>query len=188
MRGQPVLVARDLIKTYGGVAAVNGVSFTIPAGEVVALIGSNGAGKSTCFNMLSGQPAPSGGTIEVLGRDTSRMTPRAIWRRGVGRTFQVTATLTSMSVRENVVVALLSYERRIWSLRGVRDPSVKEKAHTLLERVGLREDAGRPASDLASGDLKRLELAIALANRPKLLLMTSRLLERRLASASTSCG
>jgi branched-chain amino acid transport system ATP-binding protein len=166
-----ILEARGLAKNYDGVAAVRDVSLIVDAGELVALIGPNGAGKSTCFNMLSGQHQPSAGTIHILGRDTTHMAPKAIWRLGVGRTFQITATFTSMSVRENVAVALLSHAHRIWSLAGVRAATIVDAADALLDLVGMRDAATRPSSELAYGDLKRLELAIALANEPKLLLM-----------------
>ncbi len=168
---EPVLQARDLAKSYGGVAAVRGVSFTVSAGEVVALIGPNGAGKSTCFNVLSGQNSPSSGDIRLLGRDTTGLRPSAIWRLGVGRTFQITATLASMSVRDNIIVARLSHLNRIWSLWGMRDPAMARSADALLTRVDLHDSADRAANELAYGDLKRLELAIALTNEPKLLLM-----------------
>jgi branched-chain amino acid transport system ATP-binding protein len=169
--GARLLEAERLAKNYDGVAAVRDVSFTVDAGEIVALIGPNGAGKSTCFNMLSGQNAPSAGVIRILGRDTTHMAPKTIWRLGVGRTFQITATFGSMSVRENVAVAILSHRGKTWSLVGARDAAVADAADSLLDLVGMRDAARRPSSELAYGDLKRLELAIALANEPKLLLM-----------------
>ena len=97
-----LLEVRDLAKAYGGVHAVRGVSLDVSPGEIVALIGPNGAGKSTCFDMLNGQTTPSAGRINLLGEDTTGKRPRAIWRLGVGRTFQITATFASMSVIENV--------------------------------------------------------------------------------------
>src|SRR5207253_5656392 len=109
------LEVRGLSKAYGGVQAVRGVSFTVDAGEVVALIGPNGAGKTTCFNMLNGQLSPDSGSVELDGQPLARRAPRDIWRLGVGRTFQITATFGSMSARENVQMALLSYQRRLSS-------------------------------------------------------------------------
>lgn len=166
-----ILRAEDLAKSYDGVAAVCGVSFEVAAGEVVALIGPNGAGKSTCFNMLSGQLRPTAGTVRIFGQTTNGMKPREIWRLGVGRTFQIAAAFMSMSVRENVLVALLSHRRRIWRLAGARSEALVHQADALLEHVGMGEAAARPATELAYGDIKRLELAVALANAPKLLLM-----------------
>jgi branched-chain amino acid transport system ATP-binding protein len=166
-----VLAAKGLTKSFGGVRAVRGVSFSIAAGELLAMIGPNGAGKSTCFNLLNGQLAPDAGAIELDGRSLAGLAPRAVWRLGVGRTFQITATFGSMSVRENVQVALLSHRRRLWSLLPIAPRCERAGADALLARVGMLEQAERPCAVLAYGDLKRVELAIALANRPRLLLM-----------------
>ncbi len=166
-----VLAVRDLSKAYGGVQAVHQVSFSVAAGELLAMIGPNGAGKTTCFNMLNGQVTPDAGQIEFEGRSLAGLAPRDIWRLGVGRTFQITATFGSMSVRENVQMALLSHHRRLWSLSALATRCQVEEANALLARVGMLEQAERPCAVLAYGDLKRVELAIALANRPRLLLM-----------------
>ncbi len=101
-----VLQVEGLHKAFGGVQAVADVSFAVSAGEMLALIGPNGAGKSTCFNMLNGQLAPDLGIVRLEGRDIVGLRPRAIWRLGVGRTFQITATFASLGVRENVQMAL----------------------------------------------------------------------------------
>ena len=165
------LEVRGLSKAYGGVQAVRGVSFAVDAGEVVALIGPNGAGKTTCFNMLNGQLRPDSGEIALAGRSVVGLRPHQVWRLGVGRTFQVTATFSSMTVRENVQVALLSHHRRLFSLRKPAARFQVDEADALLARVGIQEQAARPCAVLAYGDLKRVELAVALANRPRLLLM-----------------
>jgi branched-chain amino acid transport system ATP-binding protein len=166
-----VLSVSHLSKSYGGVQAVRDVSFTLAAGEMVAIIGPNGAGKTTCFNMLNGQLAPDSGEIRLGDASLAGLPPHRIARLGVGRTFQVTATFGSMSVRENVQTALLSHHRRNYSpWRQAREFFVEE-AEALLDRVVMREQADRLGAVLAYGDLKRLELAIALANRPRLLLM-----------------
>jgi branched-chain amino acid transport system ATP-binding protein len=166
-----LLEVKGLTKAFGGVRAVSEVTFSVEAGEILALIGPNGAGKSTCFNMLNGQLKPDGGSIALNGKPTIGMKPRQVWRMGVGRTFQITATFSSMTVRENVQMALLSHHRKLKNLWvRARDQFVAE-SDALLERVGMREQAQRPCSVLAYGDLKRLELAVALANAPKLLLM-----------------
>lgn len=166
-----LLTIKNLSKSYAGVSAVNGISFEVGAGEIVALIGPNGAGKSTCFGMLNGQIKPTRGEIFLDGQNIAGLPPRRIWRMGVGRTFQVTATFGSMTVVENVQMALLSERGR---LRGLWRPVhrlLREEALKLLERVGMVEQADRPCAILAYGDLKRLELAVALANMPRLLLM-----------------
>jgi branched-chain amino acid transport system ATP-binding protein len=166
-----VLAVRGLSKSYGGVQAVRDVSFSVAAGELLAMIGPNGAGKTTCFNMLNGQVPPDAGTIEFEGRSLAGLAPRRIWRMGVGRTFQITATFGSMTVRENVQMALLAHHRRLWSPFALAARSHVAEADALLARVGMLEQAGRPCAVLAYGDLKRVELAVALANQPRLLLM-----------------
>jgi branched-chain amino acid transport system ATP-binding protein len=133
------------------------------------MIGPNGAGKTTCFNLLSGQLRADAGSIRIEGQDLEGLAPRERFRLGVGRTFQVAETFGSITVRENVQLALLSRERRLgslWSSLGGAD-----EAAQFLARVGMGEQAERPCSMLAYGDLKRVELAIALAGRPRLLLM-----------------
>jgi branched-chain amino acid transport system ATP-binding protein len=165
------LVVRGLTKSYGGVHALRGVSFSVASGELVAIIGPNGAGKTTCFNLLNGQLTPDSGEIELDGQSLAGRAPRDIWRLGVGRTFQITATFGSMTVRENVQMALLSHERRLYSPFAAFSVLATPAADALLARVGMQEQATKPCAELAYGDLKRVELAIALANRPRLLLM-----------------
>jgi branched-chain amino acid transport system ATP-binding protein len=167
----PVLEVSDLRKSFGAVAALRGVSFTVGAGEVLAMIGPNGAGKSTCFAVLGGQLRPDGGRVTLLGRDVTGARPATLWRRGVGRIFQVTETFASMTARENVQVALLAHARRIWRFWRPAAGRLGAEAEALLRAVGLGEQAGRAAGALAYGDVKRLDLAVALAGHPRLLLM-----------------
>jgi branched-chain amino acid transport system ATP-binding protein len=166
-----LLSVEGLTKSYGGVHAVRSVSFDLKAGEILALIGPNGAGKSTCFDMVNGQNIPDSGRVTLLGQDTLGRKPREIWRLGVGRTFQITATFPTMTVRENVQVALVSYGRALFNFWSSTPQYAREEAGRLLDLVGMEGYAERPCGELAYGDLKRLELAVALANRPKLLLM-----------------
>ncbi len=166
-----ILEVTRLAKSFGGVEAVRGVSFQVVAGELLAMIGPNGAGKTTCFNMLNGQLAPDAGSVRLEDREIVGLPPRAVWRRGVGRTFQITATFASMSVRENVQVALLSHHRRLGAWWRPAAARYRDDADRLLRRVGMLEQADRACSVLAYGDLKRVELAVALANAPRLLLM-----------------
>ena len=166
-----VLAVSGLSKSFGGVQAVQNVSFEVGEGEMLAMIGPNGAGKTTCFNMVNGQLPPDRGTVRIGGADTGGRKPREIWRMGVGRTFQITATFASMTVRENVQMALISHHRQLASLWRRAASLHRPAAEALLERVGIREQADRACSVLAYGDLKRVELAMALANEPRLLLM-----------------
>ncbi len=166
-----VLKVLGLHKSFGGVQAVQDVRFDVAAGELLALIGPNGAGKSTCFNMLNGQLKPDSGQVMLHGQSLIGMAPRDIWRLGVGRTFQITATFNSMTVRENVQMALLSFNRQLMSLWRPANALFRDEAMALLDRVGMVDQAERPCGILAYGDLKRVELAVALANQPTLLLM-----------------
>jgi branched-chain amino acid transport system ATP-binding protein len=166
-----VLAVTGLAKAFGGVQAVGGVTFALAAGELLALIGPNGAGKTTCFNMLNGQLVPDAGKVVLEGRDVTGWKPRQIWRLGVGRTFQITATFGSMTVRENVQMALISHRRRSRALFPRAAAMFVDEAMALLERVGMADQYDRACGVLAYGDLKRVELAVALANKPKLLLM-----------------
>jgi len=166
-----LLVVEHLAKAFGGVRAVDDVSFSLKARELLAMIGPNGAGKSTCFNMVNGQLRPDAGRVLLDGRDIVGRPPHEIWRLGVGRTFQIAATFGSMKVVENVQMALVSRERRVYSMWRPASGHARDEAMALLERVGMSEQAQRPCGVLAYGDVKRVELAIALANRPKLLLM-----------------
>ncbi len=165
------LDVRNLRRSFAGVPAVVDVSFSVAPGEILALIGPNGAGKSTCFNMVGGQLRPDGGTMALDGAAIPAGSPRAIARLGVGRTFQVAATFGSMTLRQNLQVALLAHAGAAWRpWRPLRQQCAAE-ADALLAQVGMAEQAGRAAGVLAYGDVKRLELAMALANAPRLLLM-----------------
>jgi branched-chain amino acid transport system ATP-binding protein len=167
----PILSVRNLSRNFGAIKAVDNVSFDLAKGELLALIGPNGAGKSTCFNMLMGQLKPSSGTVQLMGKNIAGMQPRKIWRMGVGRTFQITATYASMTVVENVQMALISHHRRLYSLTTFAHKLYREEALALLDTVGMVDQAERHCAVLAYGDLKRLELAVALAHDPILLLM-----------------
>jgi branched-chain amino acid transport system ATP-binding protein len=165
------LSVASLSKSFGAVRAVDNVSFDVAAGEFLALIGPNGAGKSTCFNMINGQLAPDAGTIRFDGGDIAGLPPRKICRRGVARTFQVAATFGSMTVAENVQMALIAHAGEIFRLWRKAASYHRAPALELLRQVGMDAAADRPCRELAYGDVKRVELAIALAAAPRLLLM-----------------
>lgn len=166
-----LLQVQQLSKSFGGVAALEDLSFALPAGQMLALIGPNGAGKSTCFNLINGQLRPDRGEVLLDGQSITGLDARRIWRRGVGRTFQVSAAFSSMTVLQSVQAALLSHHRRLWQLWRPADSLFREEAMDLLDQVGMAAQAQRACAVLAYGDIKRVELAMALSNAPRLLLM-----------------
>lgn len=166
-----LLVVERLCKAFGGVVAVDHVSLSLQAGERLALIGPNGAGKSTLFAMIGGQRRPDSGRVQFDGRNITGVSAHRLWRLGIGRTFQIAAVFGSMSVLENVQMARLVAEGRLFDPFGSTKRIGHDDAARLLATVGLESWAATPAGRLAYGDIKRLELAIAFANTPKLLLM-----------------
>jgi branched-chain amino acid transport system ATP-binding protein len=173
-----VLVATDVRKEFGGLIAVNNVSFTVPRGKVISLIGPNGAGKTTFFNMLTGVYTPTSGQIVFLGEDVTGKPPHAITARGIGRTFQNIRLFQNMTALENVLVGMHSRMKANLFNSIIRTPSVRreerearEKARELLEYTGLGRKASEVSRSLPYGDQRRLEVARALATRPQLLLL-----------------
>ena len=166
-----LLKVSGLGKSFGGVKAVDGISFELAAGELLALIGPNGAGKSTTFNMVNGQMRADAGSIQLDGQELIGLAPRDIWRLGVSRTFQIAETFSSLTVVENVQMALLSSDRKLFAMWRRAADHKREEALLLLDQVSMKAQADRPCSVLAYGDVKRVELAMAMANQPKLLLM-----------------
>jgi len=167
----PVLETRGLSKSFGGVRAVSAVDLAMPKGEIRALIGPNGAGKTTFFNMLTGQLRADAGEVRFKGERLSGLPPYAVWRRGVSRTFQITATFATLTALDNVRVARLSHAGKTYALLETAARQQGDEARALLDLVGLGDQADRIAAVLAYGDLKKLELAVALANDPEVLLL-----------------
>jgi branched-chain amino acid transport system ATP-binding protein len=165
------LEVRELSKSFGGLRAVAGVSFDLREGELLALIGPNGAGKTTCFNMLNGYLKPDSGSVRLGERELVGRKPRQVWRLGIGRTFQITETFSSMTVRENVQMAFISHGRRTFDPFSRATRLHVDEAERLLEMVDMGDQSDRICAELAYGDVKRLELAISLAHRPKVLFM-----------------
>jgi branched-chain amino acid transport system ATP-binding protein len=165
------LAVASLSKSFGAVRAVDDLTFSVARGEFLALIGPNGAGKSTCFNIINGQLRPDAGAIRFEDRDIAGLPPREICRRGVARTFQIAATFSSMTVAENVQMALIAHARETYGLWRQATSYHRPRALELLRQVGMQDAADRPSRELAYGDVKRVELAIALASEPRLLLM-----------------
>ena len=166
-----LLKVSGLGKSFGGVRAVDGVNFELAQGELLALIGPNGAGKSTMFNMVNGQLRADAGSIQLDSKELIGLAPHQIWRLGVSRTFQIAETFSSLTVVENVQMTLLSADSKLFSMWRRAADYKRDEAMALLEQVNMKAQADRPCSVLAYGDVKRVELAMAMANNPKLLLM-----------------
>jgi branched-chain amino acid transport system ATP-binding protein/branched-chain amino acid transport system permease protein len=161
--GRPILEVRDVSKSFGGLKAVEAVSFTVPAGSILGIIGPNGAGKTTLFNLLNGFARPDAGRVVFEDRDLVGLKPNRICRLGVGRTFQVVRAFGRMSVLQNVVCGALVASRS--------DAEAVNMARVAVGRVGLTARAEASAATLSTKELRLMELARALASRPKLLLL-----------------
>ena len=166
-----VLSVDGVSKRFGGLQALQGVCMKIKQGDFHAIIGPNGAGKSTFFNTLTGMLQADEGSIVFEGRNVSRVPPHRRTQLGMGRTFQITRVFRSMTVLENVQVALMAQARQTWQAWRSAHTYHTVEASRLLDMVGLSDQMPRMANTLAHGDQKRLELAIALACRPTLLLL-----------------
>lgn len=158
-----ILEVDGLIKRFGGLAAVNNVSFKVERGHILALIGPNGAGKTTCFNMIAGAMPATEGRVRFNGQDVTGQKPYTLNMHGMARTFQVVKPLAKLTVFDNLMVACLSKSRNIKQAR--------DKAAAVMDRTRLGELADHEAGLLSIGNLKRLEVARALATEPELLLM-----------------
>ena len=167
------LQVRDLWKSFGGFHAISGVSLTVEPGERRAIIGANGAGKSTFFSLIGGQLHPTSGHVHLAGEDVTGMPPPQMWRRGMTRTFQRNSIFPALSVRQNVRLAILARRhlgtRILAAPRRTRDAD--DEAIALLRRLELGARAAVAARDLAYGEQRQLELAIALAGGPRILLL-----------------
>lgn len=166
-----LLQVRGLTRRFGGNLAVDSIDFDVHAGELLALIGPNGAGKSTTFNMINGQLSATAGNVHFDGHQILGLPSHQVARLGVGRSFQIAATFSSLTALQNVQMALIASRRRVFSIFSRADRYEPQQAMALLEQVGMGELADQPCADLAYGDVKRLELAMSLAGNPRLLLM-----------------
>lgn len=170
---EPLLQVRALRKSFGALAVTDDVSLSVAEGELHAIIGPNGAGKTTLISQLSGQLAPDSGTILYDGAPITRLDMAARVRRGLARSFQITALLPGMSALENVALAVQARSGssyRFW--RPVaHEAHLNRQAMQVLEEVGLADRADRPARALSHGEQRQLELAVALATKPRLLLL-----------------
>ncbi len=178
MNGAEILAVQGLTRIFGGLTAVRDVDMTVRAGEVVGLIGPNGAGKTTLFNMLGGSMPPSSGTIRFDGADCTGAPPHVMGQRGVSRTFQITSLFPSLTVLDNVRSAAYRTTTAGWGAAILRTPAfrrqeaeLKRKALDLLAFCDLEDRADTLADALSYGEQRRLEIAIALAAEPRLLLL-----------------
>ncbi len=166
-----MLDVRDVRKSFDGFQAVGGVSFTVPRGSISAIIGPNGAGKTTLFNLITGHLTPDGGRVLFKERDITGIAPHDLCRLGMGRSFQRTNIFPRLTVYQNIQAAFLSHRERGWNLFTPVERLYREETETLLESVGLSEKAGEVAGFLSHGNQKQLELGLALALEPELLLL-----------------
>lgn len=168
-----VLEIKSLSKSFDGNTVISNISFSIPQGELSSIIGPNGAGKTTLFNLITGNLVPNNGGIFFQEKEISGMQPFDIVRLGIARAFQITNIFPKLSVLENIVATVITYQRGNFNLvTPVRKlTSVYEKAYEVLAKVGLKEMAQTQTSTLAHGNQKRLDIAVALALEPKLLLL-----------------
>ncbi|HYV22150.1 MAG TPA: ABC transporter ATP-binding protein [Candidatus Bathyarchaeia archaeon] len=161
---------RDLRRVFGGVVALDGVSLTIAEGERRAVIGPNGAGKTTLINTLAGETVPTGGSVRLAGRDITRLRPWQRARLGLAHVYQRTELFPSLSARDNVALAVAA-RRGPYRVFGSVPRAEHAEGGAVLERVGLAGREGAPARDLSHGERRQLELAVALAQRPRVLLL-----------------
>jgi branched-chain amino acid transport system ATP-binding protein len=170
--GPTVIRLRALEKHFAGVHAVRGVDLEVGEGERRAVLGPNGAGKTTLFNLIAGSELPSGGSVELFGRDVTYL---PAWRRtrlGMARTFQTSRVLAGLSVEDNLYLAALGAAGgHLRVLRDGRDRALRERARATAERVGLAERLGVPAHDLSHGEQRQLEVGLAIAAAPRLMLL-----------------
>jgi branched-chain amino acid transport system ATP-binding protein len=167
-----VLEVRGLSKAFGGIRAVDGVSFAVHEGEILGLIGPNGSGKSTLFNCILGQLAPSSGEVRVDGRPITGTRPCDLNRLGIGRTFQLLQVFPQLSVRENLLLAGQEHQGTMWSrLLGPADAGLSAAAERMLEFFRLRALADEPAGALSYGQQKLLDVAMAFMAGPRLVLL-----------------
>ncbi len=173
MREAPALALSDLSKAFGGLKAVDGVALSVEPGERRALIGPNGAGKTTLFNLISGELPPSEGRIALFGRDVTTLPPHRRAALGLARTYQITNLFPSLTVLENLLLAVQGLERtKLAFLRPVASyRHLFERARAVLDSVGLGGKEGEVVKNLSHGEQRQMEVAMALASRPRLLLL-----------------
>jgi len=171
MNGQALLEIRELGKRFGGFAAIDGVDLAVAPGTIHSVIGPNGAGKTTFFRLLTGILRPTRGTIMFGGRDITGLRPYAVTRRGLTQSFQITNVFPRMTALESVQIAILARRKRSWDFASLYQRKVTGEAIELLDQVGLGAQATAEARTLSHGDQRILEVTLALATQPRLLLL-----------------
>jgi branched-chain amino acid transport system ATP-binding protein len=168
----PLLSVRDCTKYYGAIRAVDGVSFTVGAGEIVGVIGPNGSGKTTLFNSILGQIKPTSGRMEFRGEDITGMSPLGLSRRGIGRTFQTLQVFAQLSLRDNLIAAGQEFRGSLAArLFAAPDAGLAGAADEMIELFRLEHVAHLPAGSLSYGQQKLLDIAMAFMPRPRLVLL-----------------
>ena len=168
----PLLEVNDVRKAYGAIKAVDGVSFSVGPGEIVGVIGPNGSGKTTLFNSILGQIKPTSGHVDFCGEDITGLSPLALSRRGIGRTFQTLQVFVKLSVRDNLIAAAQEFKGSLGSrLFAKPDAGLGEHADRMIERFGLEQVASLPAGTLSYGQQKLIDIAMAFMAAPRLVLL-----------------
>jgi len=168
-----ILELENVGKSFGGLQVLSQINFGIEEGRITSVIGPNGAGKTTLFNVITGLYAPDTGSIRFAGADITRWKPDHITRVGLARSFQITNIFPRFTVLENLILAAQTASRKRWTIfaRAEKLRDVEEHAYMVLERVGLDAKARMPARELSHGDQRHLEIAMAIATNPKLVLL-----------------
>ena len=167
----PALEIAGLKKAFGGLPATNDVSLAVMPGERRLIMGPNGAGKTTLFNLITGDLTADAGTIRVFGQEASRLLPYERAHLGMARTYQIITLFGKDTLERNIALSLLGLSRTRWNSFGRIPEQFREEAAAVLSRVGLQALASRPVSEVAYGERRRLEIAMALAQNPKVLLL-----------------
>jgi branched-chain amino acid transport system ATP-binding protein len=167
------LAVRELDKSFGGLRVTSRVSLAVEPGERRLIIGPNGAGKTTLFNLITGELRPDGGAIELFERDITRLPSRRRAHLGIGRTYQIITLFPRETLLRNVTLSLLGLSRLRWNpvVRLARQTALVDEARAVLARLGLQALADRPVAETSYGERRRLEIAMALAQRPRVLLL-----------------
>jgi branched-chain amino acid transport system ATP-binding protein len=166
-----ILELNNVSKSFGGLKAVDEVSMTLSEAQVSSIIGPNGAGKTTVFNLITGDLKLDSGVIIAFGKDISRLGARAITREGIGRSFQIVNFFQNMSAQESIVLAILAREKKSWNFFRKARGCVEDEAFHILNIVGLSDKASLTTGELAAGDMKRVEIGMVLALKPRLMLL-----------------